>query len=214
MKIAYPLTSQKDYTELKYSLRSVERYLSRSEVLIIGETLPDWITNVTWIRLPDVSGRKQISVRRKIYAALEYANEVLFMNDDIYFLKTINPPYYFNGDLKKYTFSGSAQLQKELKALGKPTKNFDLHYPIVFREDFKEVMENFSGDCLIRSAYCNYLEIEGEPIGDCKILQKPKEGTIENMVNTRPCLSTGTYSFTHCLPTLKNLFPHKSRFEK
>ena len=105
MIVCYPLTTQLDYTELRYSLRSIEKYLQDvEEVIIVGDNLPDWINNVTQIILPDIKGKKQLSIRRKILAALNYTDEILFMNDDVYFLKPSNDfPYYYHGYLKNYS---------------------------------------------------------------------------------------------------------------
>jgi hypothetical protein len=213
MIVVYPLAAQLDYTELRYSIRSLKFLTLPFEVVIIGNNLPDWITNVTNIELPDIPGRVQISVRRKIYAALEYAEEILFMNDDIYLLKDYGSNYYWNGDIKQYTYTGARQAEKELIAMGKQTKNFDLHYPIVFKQDFKAVMENFTDDTLIRSAYCNYLGIEGVQIPDCKILTSKKSGIIKEIIKELPCFSTGIYSLSSALSILQELFPNPSKYE-
>lgn len=214
MTVIYPLASQSDYTELKFSLRSIDTYLPKPfEVVIIGEKTPDWLTNVTWIELPDIPNKKQLSVRRKILAALQLADEIIFMNDDFYFLKETQIPYYINGLLKTYSYSGSKQLQVRLAELKKPAKHFDLHYPIIFKKDFVTIMENFPADCLIRSAYCNYLGIEGEQTGDCKFLRATKPEAIQQAIETKPFISTGEHSIKSILPTLLELFPKKSYFE-
>lgn len=213
MTIAIPLKRQNDYTELKFSLRSIEKFVENPEVLIIGEELPKWIDNVTWIKVKDMDGRKQLSVKRKILAALEYSDEILFSNDDIYFLKKTKIPYYHNGDLKGYSYTGSKELQKELKAMGKPTKSFELHVPIIFKKDFKEIIKNFSADTLIRSAYANYLEIEGEQTIDCKFVKSPKPGEVTSAIETKPFISTGVYSIHAVKPFLEQLFPSPSKYE-
>jgi hypothetical protein len=213
MTVVYPLANQSDYTELKYSLRSVDKFLSPSEVIIVSERAPEWINNVTWIQLPDIHGRRQISVRKKILSAFEFATEILFMNDDFYFLRPVPAGYYFDRDIKFYAYTGSKKLQEELRTLKKPSKNFDLHYPIVLKNDFKQVMENFSSDTLIRSAYCNYLEIQGEQIPDCKFLKAEKPEVIRAVVKERSFISTGPGSLKSVLPVLEELFPTKSRFE-
>lgn len=222
MKIAVPLKNQNDHSELKFALRSIERFAPSNEVLIIGEELPEWIDNVTWIKIKDVEGRKQLSVKRKILAALEYSDEILFTNDDIYFLRPSEIPYYWNGDLKSYTYTGSKELQGDLKRMGKPTKSFELHVPMIFRKDFKEIIQNFSTDTLIRSAYCNYLGIEGEKFSykvngqngfDCKFVRNPKPDDIMSAIESMPFLSTGVHSINAVKPYLNQLFPNKSTFE-
>lgn len=214
MTVAYPLAAQFDYTELKFSLRSLDKYLPKPfEVVIIGEKIPDWINNVTWIQLPDIPGKRQLSVRRKILAALELADEILFMNDDFFFLRESSIPYYVNGNLKSYPYAGSKQLQARLTELKKPTRHFDLHYPIIFKKDFREIIENFPADCLLRSAYCNWLNIDGEQITDCKFLKSTKPEIVKEAIKIKPFISTGEHSIKSILPVLLELFPNKSIFE-
>lgn len=212
--IAIPLKKQGDYSELKYALRSIERY-QKGEVLIIGEIIPNWLTNVTWIRLKDVEGRKQLSMRRKILAALEYSKEILLTHDDVFFLQeTTEFPYYWNGSLKSHAESGARPLQKELAAMGKPFKNFDLHYALIYeREKFNEASKHFSSDCIIKSQYCNYWGVDGVEQSDCKILKAMSVQQIKEFIRHKPCFSTGQYSIKSCLPVLQELFPKKSKYE-
>lgn len=214
MTVVYPLAAQPDYTELKFSLRSIDKYLPKPfEVVIIGEKIPDWINNVTWIQIPDIPGKRQLSVRRKILAGLELADEILFMNDDFIFLKESSIPYFVNGSLKTYAYAGSRQLQARLAELKKPARHFDLHYPIIFRKDFREIIENFPSDCLLRSAYCNWLGIEGEQTTDCKFLKSTKPEIVKEAMETKPFISTGEHSIKSILPILLQRFTIKSRFE-
>lgn len=215
MTVLYPLTVQLDYTELKYSLRSIEKYLKPPyEVVIVGDHVPEWLTNVTNIQLPDVKGKKQWSIRRKILAALEYAKEILFLNDDVYLLKPAETfPYYYSGTLKNYSESGSNQLYDQLLQKDKPVKNFDGHYPLIYDQRFKEVSENFSEECIIKSMYCNYLNIEGVEMSDCKLLNAKKPDYIKAFIRGEPAFSTGFYSFESVLPVLEELFPQPSKYE-
>lgn len=216
MTIAYPLTSQNDYSELKYSLRSVEKFIPQPyEVLIIGDVLPEWLTGVTHITLPDVPGKKQLSIRRKILAALEYAEEVIFFNDDYFLLRQWDAvPYYWCDMLKRCNETGARPLEKKLTELNKPQKWFDIHYPIIYKQNFKEASQHFPQECIIKSMYANYFEIEGELMPDCKIHSKPTKEQFFNFVKDKPCVSTGVSSVNSVLPFLQILFPNKSNFEK
>lgn len=213
--VCYPLTVQLDYTELKFSLRSIEKYLQPPfDVVIVGDNLPDWINNVVNIELPDLNGRKQISIRRKILAALEYAEEILFLNDDLYLLQPAEMfPYYWHGYLKNYSESGSRPLFDKLEYLGKPTKHYDGHMPIIYKRDFKEVSKKFSEDCIIKSMYANYLEIEGTFASDCKLLKSTSLGDVRNFIKDRHCFSTGRHSLQSALCILEELFPKPSKYE-
>lgn len=214
MLVVYPLTVQKEYTELMYSLRSIEKHLSQPyEIVIIGEKIPDWIKNITWINLPDIPGKKQLSIRRKILAALEYGEEILCMGDDIYLLQGKTFQYYYKPTLKGYAESGAKQVMEQLLTMGKTIKNFDIHHPIIYDQRFKEVSLSFAGECIIKSMYANYLNIEGIESTDCKILKDIKSELIRSFIKDRPCFSTGPTSLRSALVVLNELFPYKSKFE-
>ncbi len=216
MTIMYPLVVQSDYTELKYSLRSIEKYLPGPEVIIVGSYLPDWIRGVTWIRLNDIPGRKQLSIRKKIVAALEYTPDIFFMNDDIYLLKPIpkNYPYYCTGNLITQAESGAKPLMKQLEEIGRPIKHFDNHYPIRYEKDKFSELQIFPAECIIKSMYCNYHNISGTEMIDCKILNKTTQEAIEAMANNLPALSTGPAGLKYVLPVLDKIFKQKSKFER
>jgi hypothetical protein len=215
MTIMYPLQAQSDYTELMYSLRSIEKFISvPHEIVIVGDKIPDWITGITQIEVADIPNKKQWSIRRKILAALEYCNEMFFINDDIYLLEKMSTiPFYYSGTLKNYSESGSSKLAKQLKEQGKPEKKFDIHYPIIYDKRFKEVSEHFTSDVIIKSMYCNYLNIDGVEFPDCKLLKDTKPDKIREFIKDKPCFSTGHYSLRSALPVLQELFPIKSKFE-
>lgn len=215
MIVVYPLTLQNDYIELLFSLRSLDKYLKKPfEVVIVGDLLPGWINNVTQIELPDVKGQHLYSVRRKVIAALNYADEVFYMNDDIYLLQNAdaNFPYYSSGLLDNKGESGAKPLVNQLRAFKKPTRYFG-HYPCIYRKDYTEIVNRFTNDCITKSAYCNFIEADTVEISDCKLITSKKPGYIREFIKDKPCFSTGMYSIKDALPVLNELFPEKSKFE-
>ena len=214
MKIMYPLANQFDYEQLRYSLRSIEKFIDYDEVIIVGDYMPEWLINVTWIDVADIPNKKQLSIKKKILAALEYTKEFLFMNDDMYFLQPVAEfHYYYKGHLKRYAEAGSKQLEKDLDKLNKPSKNFDTHYPLIYNRSFKEIAENFYEDTIIKSMYCNYHEIEGVFLPDCKMVRETSNQDIREFIKDRFMFSTGIYSIDKALPVLAELYPKKSIFE-
>lgn len=216
MKVVYPLTDQKDYTELNFSLRSLEKFLvSDFEVIIVGEKLPDWITNVTQISLPN-NGTKHTSVRRKIIAALQVSQAPIFyMNDDFYLTREMEPeyfPYYTSGKMDKMAESGTHCAVKTLKEMGRQTRYYG-HYPCVINPDFPDVISNFGADCLNKSTYCNYIDPPVVEIADCKINSQMSDSQVKAFIKPRPSFSTGTYGLKSCLPVLGQMFPNPSKFE-
>lgn len=213
MVVMYPLQAQADYTELRYSLRSLVNLTEQLEVVIVADYLPDWVTGVTWIKVKDVPGRKQLSIRRKILAALEYHPELFFMNDDVYLLKPTDPfnhPYYSHGLLKNYSESGARHLEKQLPD---GAVHFDGHYPLVYnRERFYE-LSDYHQDSIIKSMYCNHHGIEGGEAADCKIFKKSTDKYIQSIFALGSCVSTGPSGLAKSLPFLKQKFPKKSDYE-
>lgn len=216
MIVMIPLTNTLDYTEFRYALRSIEKHIPGYEVVIVGEEMPDWITNITWLHVPDVRGRKQLSIKRKIVAALEYDPEILFMNDDIFLLEKTNPknyPFYYYGILRGQTESGCSQLINELSEMKKETKHFDIHTPIVYKKDFIDAVEHFSSDTVIKSMYGNFYNIEGVLLKDLKIARPVAPEAIRQLIKDRPCFSTGMNGVRSAEVVLKELFPKQSSFE-
>jgi hypothetical protein len=216
MIILYPLKAQDDYTELLFSLRSVEKYLPVLEVVIVGDTLPDWVVNVTWLNVGDIPGRKQLTIRKKIFSALEYSEGVFFMNDDYFLLREIDPltfPYFYNGTIRESGESGARILKDQLEAKGKPIKHFDTHIPIVYRKAEFAALEAFTGDCIIKSLYCNFHEIPGVQFPDFKV-NSPKDSLgVKEKIKKNICMSSGPMGLKTLIPILQEMFPNKSRFE-
>lgn len=215
--IVYPLTNQKDYTELLFSLRSVEKFIKTPyEIVLVGEQMPDWITNATQIVLPNVQENKLISVRRKILAALEYLKEdIFFMNDDFILLKETDPetfPYYSSGKMDRMAETGAAPSVKQLREKGKPTRYFG-HYPCIIRQDFPEIIKNFSDNIINKSVYCNMIDIVCVETPDCKLNENTSASVVKKFIQGRVCLSTGVYSLNHAIPVLSEMFPNPSKFE-
>lgn len=216
MVVAIPLLPQSDYTELKYALRSIEKYLPDMEVVIMGTMVPPWLCNITQIQVADIPGKKQLSIRKKVLAALNYTDKIFFSNDDIFLLTATDPhhyPYYSKGSLLKEPEAGAQPLRETLTKLGKPLHHFDCHYPIVYEKQKFEALEAFPSSCIIKSMYGNYHHLTPTVIQDCKVVSKTSEQHIRSMLSFLPCLSTGPHGLPYALPYLKALFPDKSKFE-
>lgn len=211
MTTMIPLKPQSDYIELKYTLRSIEQWAD--EVIIVGEEIPDWIKNITWIEVKDIPGRKQLSIRKKIISALEYKPEFLFLSDDVYLLEKPTKTYYSAGTIKKRGESGSRPLEQQLEKMGKPLLDYDVHSCIFYEKEKFRQLEIFNADCIIKSMYGNYHELESIIMPDFKVNKKMSETEIMRIIKDRPYFSTGPQGVQYALPVLEKLFPHKSKFE-
>jgi hypothetical protein len=211
MTVMIPLQPQVDYTELKFTLRSIEKWTG--VVIIVGEDLPEWITNVTRIEVSDIKGKKQLSIRKKIISALEYRPEFLFLSDDVYLLSEPKRVFYSSGTLKQIGEGGSKPLQAQLEKLNKPTKCFDVHCPIFYEREKFKALECFTSECIIKSAYGNFHEVESINMPDFKINHKMTPAEIKQAIKDRPYFSTGPQGLKYALPVLQELFSNKSKFE-
>lgn len=212
-----PIVPQIDYTELRYCLRSLEKFLDDFEVTIIGSTIPYWITNVEHIELPDLPGQKQLSIKRKIMAALVRYDEIFYTADDCYLLKHFvakDFPYIYNGLLGKRNLEGgAAPLKMQLEEMGKTILNFDCHFPVVYRKDFLQIITQFQTNTLVKSAYCNYLGVQAMQKKDAKVIQSMQPHEVEKHCANLPAFSTGSHTVRCCKPFLEKMYPDKSRFE-
>lgn len=172
--------SKWDDNELKYSLRSVEKYLSGFEkVILVGER-PDWIVNVEHYYAPDFRHVKAGNVLMKIKAACSVPNNdhFILMNDDFYFTaptKASEIPLYFDKKLSdledKYkigdVYGGTiTRTKKYLMDYGYSTLNFEVHYPFPVQSMLMAHLLNiddFSGGYQARSLYGNMVTGGSKP---------------------------------------------------
>lgn len=235
MDIVYTLGigSEWDNNELRYSLRSIEKYLSGyDKVFIVGEC-PDWLTNVIHIPFNE-SGHASKNILDKILLACNderVSNDFMFFNDDFFLIapvKTNGYPFFFQNQLPKenknpdnYYYEYLVNTHAELKKRGLPVFNFDVHHPIIYnKQKFKEILAeyDFSKKLVIKSIYCNHLRIQGKFIGDMKIKGAIKIHNIVTILKNRHIFSTGNACLTDPnsdLPNyIKNQYPIPSKFEK
>jgi hypothetical protein len=216
--------STRQNIELKYALRSIEKNLKGvKNIIIVGER-PSFLSDeIIHIPLKDC-GRKQLSIKRKIEAAIKderCTDTFLFMNDDHFQLKKQRIdtyPYYYSGELTTVREKGARHTENRLKELNKPIKMFDIHFPILYtKEGFMEAMSAFdwpNEDHLIKSSYANYHEIKGTEIKDLKISTHLNYFRIKQEIEGRPCYSIGDYcDFNEMLKVWNELFPNASKYE-
>jgi hypothetical protein len=211
MTVMYPIVNQADYSELKYSLRSIEKWAD--EVIVVGSDLPEWITRITWIDVSDIVGKKQLSIRKKIISALEYKPEFLFLSDDVYLLTEPTKDFYSSGTIRQIGEGGARQLADQLEAKGKPIKCFDVHCPIWYEKGKFKALEVFTSECIIKSMYGNFHDVESINMPDFKVNRKMTPAEIKEAIKSRPYFSTGPQGLQYALPVLQELWPSKSKFE-
>lgn len=227
--VVYPI-GKKSYwndQELRFSLRSVEMYLSNVRNVWIVGRVPEGITNVNHIPAQDPDHIPDINIMHKVLKACEHpeiSDTFLFMNDDHYILQPFQadkfPDFYF-GSLEDYTKRRAADgygnrarnTLNHLKAKGLQTKYFDVHYPILYtKQGFIDHVVNQVDikkphGFILKSLYGNGMKLEGTPIDkDCKSDKAPSQKA--DCFSTQPRVSGAVYQF------LKYRFNGPSRYEK
>jgi hypothetical protein len=220
--------------ELRYSLRSIEKYLKNyRNIYIIGEC-PDFIQGVIHIPLKDKSNHQK-NIMLKILEACNdklITQEFLFWNDDFFLLKEVDAPtypYYFNTWLvqaienRMQTNGGDMycrQMTNTFKLFEDKTPfHFDIHCPIIYDKDhFKELVskEDWSirDGYIIKSMYANSIPCNPQRMEDCKINMPTWDDAIELALMNRHIFSVGDAGLdANMWRYLYKLYPTKCKYE-
>lgn len=235
--IVYPLSEGLSHfrnEEIRYSLRSVEKYVKNyRNIYIIGDKpkyLNDKIIHIPFKENPNFC--KERRIMEKFYFATtiqEISDNFLMFNDDYFFrepVNTVSIKSYYKGKLseaianrKEGTYTTSLRNTFEaLEQRGFETYNYDMHYPIVYnKQKFQEVMKSYDWDVrfgyVVKSLYANTLGIEGEYKKDCKLKMEHNREVILAKIKETDMFSTGEVTRA-IINVLNELYPQKSLFEK
>lgn len=218
--------------ELRYALRSFEKYFSGvGNIFIIGDK-PSWVNwkaNIIHIAAKD--GNRMMGRERNIYKKLMLAcahpavsDTFLFANDDHFMLQHFPAaafPYYFHTHLEhSLSLAGDnpyrQTIQNTIDLLGKFFQNYDSHCPILLEKQL--FMKTFSavdwtrpyGYCL-KTVYCHANGIKGEICLDVKIRRR---GEYVALPAGLPYFSADDKAMDKSLRmTLETLYPNKSKYE-
>lgn len=215
--------------ELRYSLRSIEKYLKHKNIFLIGEK-PEWAQNLTHIPAIDpYPMNKERNIFSKIMVACKdsrVTEDFLFINDDHFLLQPMKDiPYYGNGTIEQFlkrrvtTYTMSAyNTKKALQAKSLPTNYFDIHAPIIYnKQKFLELQAydwNIKKGYVIKSLYCNTHNIAPVPYSDCKLQIPTNEEAIKEKIKGRAFFSIGDGAInTNLRNVMEELYPEKSSYE-
>ncbi len=222
--------------ELRYSLRSLKKYMKGIERIFICGECPEWIQNVYHIPCRDISPYaefKEQNIYQKIVRACiegELSNDFLFINDDHFFLKPAPAafPFFYDDPIEyiiKHRNNGSTYMitmrntVEELNKRGCYTRHFDIHTPIIFNKNlFMHVFHDWNWNkaygYMIKSAYVNSLGITGDQEKDCKINRSLPAKLILDKIQERYVLSIGDSALNMDMKAfLQERFPDKSPWE-
>lgn len=222
--------------ELKYALRSIEKYVKGiRSIYLIGEK-PDFLNDeIKHIPFEDLHNIPSKNILNKILKAItikDISTTFLFTNDDIFFLKDVDAttyPFYYHEDLRwniertHYTNWYKDYLIETLIALDMEydIKNFDTHFPIRYSKIlFNNVHQQWKEEwdigkkLLIKSLYCNTLGTNGFNKEDLKFKGFVSYEALKQLTKDRDCFSIGDTVITDDFKKfIDELFPNKSKYE-
>lgn len=223
-----------DNLELRYSLRSIEKYLTNFRtVYVVGER-PAWLTGVVHLPYPDKYRCKERNIKEKIEVACYYppvSEKFLHVHDDHFCLMrqdAAKVPYYAGSTLTqlarntktKNNYITSVMNTIDALRLHKlPELNFDIHTPIIYdKRLFVATMSLYSwdkrGGYVVKSLYGNTLGLSPVNLPDVKIRHDMPLYAIVEQLRGRPWWSVGDRGLTEKMRALlQELYPEKSRFE-
>ena len=230
MDIVYPVKSTNENIELRYSLRSLQN-IQHDRVFIIGD-LPNFVQNVIYIPIKSVNSRYVSTTNslKTICINKEVSDNFIWMNDDFFILKPIQPndlllnrgkmndivSYYhkIHNSLTPYD-RNVENAYKELKSMGfEEPISFELHCPIIINKyKFLTICDKIKTDalhCCKRSLYGNYYIGNSNTIKDIKVLSN----TIFDEKNYDRFISCSENTFKKVEDFLKKNFPNKCIYEK
>lgn len=234
MDIVIPLGtgSKWNNNELRYGLRSIQKFIKGDyKVFIVGER-PAWLQNV--IHIPFKEGRDGTkNICNKVLEACKHpdlSEDFIFTNDDIFLQEPIASDYPFYYDfqliekLKNRAFMGSyfrAQVNtmEALKAQGYPTLNYDTHLPIIYNKIlFPAAMSLYDWSIpfgyVVKSLYANTVGLKGTHILDCKLNKRRVKDETARIIKKRPAFSIGDGGLNENLKALiHELYPNPSKYE-
>ncbi len=213
--------------ELRYSLRSIEKFSPNYRVWVVGYK-PSWYTG-NFMPVEDTSGKFN-NIRLALLAVCEnpeISEDFVFMNDDFFLIKPINKFITYSGGLltdkiNRYrqinpTSSYVIALKKTLEHLKRSgIKNpidYDIHVPMVFNKT--KLREVAYLQVQPRSLYGNLYNIASETIRDVKKYSSTSYMSSLSYAGTEyPFISTEDKSFAEVKQTiLGSMFPNPSRYE-
>lgn len=218
-----------DNEELRYSLRSVEKFFPGSKVWVVGGK-PDWYTG-NFIGVPAGPDIFQ-NVRKNLSAIAAndlIPDDIVIMNDDFFFVEPIESiPHYISGTLRDRIMLNKTnginssyitrlvQSYKHCKKFKSSPLDFDIHVPMpIDKRNLKEIVND---SIMWRSNYGNRFVKDAEivKINDVKVYVKQDYSfkSYDFMSLEYPFFSTSDDAFEIVHEKLlKDLFNKPSSYE-
>ncbi len=214
--------------EIRFSLRSVEKYLPHRYIFIVGEC-PKFLRNVIHIPAIDPYECKTVNAIFKLRAAcreIDLSERFVLMNDDFFILRpmkqvepqilgTLADAIKNHSTKAGYYYQGLRKTHELLKASGIDVPlDYEVHAPMIIeKQKFLEITDavEWTEGYLHRSLYGNTFEIGGKPRKDTKVhrIEDLEELSQKDIISTadRVVLRPEFQHFIY------KKFPNPSRYE-
>lgn len=238
MDIVYVLGSGSAWSdnELRFSLRSLQKFVTGIDRVFVVGSYPKFLTNATFIPYIDRFPCKEKNIMMKLARACghpELSDQFLHIHDDHFALAptcACEVPNYAGGSLEHFKsktvesrnnwFKACIRTFDHLKEKGLPGLNYDLHYPMIFdKRLYPEIMDRYNWHdrvgYVVKSLYANTAGLKPTRSGDLKINERLTTGQLVDRLKGRPWFSIGNGGLTGEFKALfQALYPEKSIFEK
>ena len=223
--------STENNNELKYSLRSLEKFCKGVDRVFITGFCPNFIDKKKVVFLPcDDPYCRNLNHFYKVYntfTATDISDNCLLMYDDVFFCQKTDIrkyPWFYLGELpekpKNSYETGLANAYKWLYDRGMPTFNFAAHTPCIYNREFfislyptfRELFNSEVG-MSVRCIYANQFAGNGEKLDeDVKI--RTNRMDMNGSVKKTCCFSTGDFTYNTAKNWLEENFLYRSKWEK
>ena len=213
-------------TELKYSLRSAEKFLDFNKVYVIGDR-PDFLQNINHIEFTEQGADRHRNASSKIFHIAnthEISEEFIFMNDDFFILQEMKPVPFYTISIDHwfktyYSLSWrQTRMLKTMELLSKNIEVFEVHAPMIMEKSkILDIFEkyNLPQGSMFRTLYGN--EYADETVMLPKDYKATDDLSLQEMLKEEPpFFSTSDELVVTPLgkKILQELYPVPSRYEK
>lgn len=208
--------------ELKYALRSIEKFLNGwDKIIIVGDKPPLNIDHIPFEDHP----RKNYSMFLKVVEGMAQVDEdFLYWHDDHFLLKpleAIELKAYYNGTCKKMVdrlkSGGYCRYTKAtINYLNNPDAlYYDIHVPCKMKKsEILSLPLKWDEEMIFKSLYLNSFLQVSEQMSDLKLDMSYRVEQIKSVINHRLFFSTGDYGMgKNMRDVLNELYPDKSKYE-
>ena len=226
--------SQWKNKELRYSLRSLERFAANVDRIFVTGVDPGFLApEVIFTPADDPGPSRSFNHVHKVRETIlktDISERFLLNYDDNFLMAPVDIekyPFYYRGTLPAVTETQRAYRYSLINAReyllkhGKPILNWSVHCPCIYErekfmalEDAWKLCEKEQFGLAVRSVYLNWYGIEGEYLKDCKLK------TVQNIQETSLAIQGRSVFSIHdkAIPNgvatlLEEYFPNPSRWE-